>query len=727
MESETNPIIAFAEFEIDQERHQLTRHGKPLALHAKTFDLLVYLMKNAGRVLTKEEILDAVWENQFVEEGNLAVQISTLRKALGESKDAPRFLVTLPGKGYKFVPGSHGHPDESIIIETEKVQRIMFKEDYSETAPIRTALLEAFSKRSVLNNWSTALVGLLLMIGLIGGIFLLLGKKKNIFAASPNLALKKLTSNGSVRTAALSPDGKFFAYTTDKLNLHNLWLGNVDGGEPIMLRPPTDGDFASLNFAPDGSGLYYVSTDTHQQRGELDKIPILGGVPEKIHDNINYPVTFSPDGKQFVFERVDEENNKAALILGEVDSQNERELVRRPYNRRFGASSSSWSPDGATIVFSALVDDPSTLQLFTVNVSNGNVRQLSAEGWNYIRSTAWLKDGSGILLIGEPKTSNVGRWQIYHISYPDGAAQPFNPDLNSYGSCLTMSADGKNLLVVKFELASNIWVAPTADLSQAKQITFGSLARTDGWSGLDWTTNGKIFYTSVADKTKTIWMMDADGSNQKQVIPNGGENIYPNISDDNRFIVFQSNRNGQQAVWRANADGSDLRQITDTFTGEPTISPDGHWIVYSKGEENSGELWRVSIDGGEPLRLTENGGDWARISPDGKLVAYQAKINGQTKLAIISIDGGQPLKLFDTAPDANFRSGVRWRPDGQAIAYRDWVDGIWLQPLDQSAPKRLEGLPHEKLHAFDWSPDGKFFAYTRGTEMRDVMLIGTQK
>ncbi len=95
--------LFFAEFEIDAKSGRLVGDGKLLALSAKTFDLLVFLAANAGRIVSKDEILNSVWENQFVEEANLPVQISALRKALGDQKDAPRFLVTMPGKGYKFV------------------------------------------------------------------------------------------------------------------------------------------------------------------------------------------------------------------------------------------------------------------------------------------------------------------------------------------------------------------------------------------------------------------------------------------------------------------------------------------------------------------------------------------------------------------------------------------------------------------------------------------------
>src|SRR5690349_18608162 len=124
MNREPKPIITFAEFELDTLHHRLMREGELLALNVKAFDLLVFLAENAGRVLTKEEILEAVWENRYIEEANLTVQISILRKVLGDRKDQPRFLVTVPGKGYKFIAELNHHSKEEVIIETERVERI---------------------------------------------------------------------------------------------------------------------------------------------------------------------------------------------------------------------------------------------------------------------------------------------------------------------------------------------------------------------------------------------------------------------------------------------------------------------------------------------------------------------------------------------------------------------------------------------------------------------------
>lgn len=103
MDGEESQSYSFAEFTLDPRRRQLLRAETQIPLNAKAFDLLYFLARNAGRVITKEEILDSVWKDQFVEESNMTVQVSSIRKALGDQSADPRFLVTIPGKGYQFV------------------------------------------------------------------------------------------------------------------------------------------------------------------------------------------------------------------------------------------------------------------------------------------------------------------------------------------------------------------------------------------------------------------------------------------------------------------------------------------------------------------------------------------------------------------------------------------------------------------------------------------------
>jgi Tol biopolymer transport system component len=406
----------------------------------------------------------------------------------------------------------------------------------------------------------------------------------------------------------------------------------------------------------------------------------------------------------------------------DFDTRNERELAMPPPKMSFVGMASAWSPDGKTIAIGMSQSETKTnYEMFTVDTLDGSVKPLTNAAWNRVGAAAWLADGSGLILAGQREDST--RQQLWFITYPGGDVRRLISDLNLYGGALTLGRDDDSLLTIQEQTQSNIWVAPADDLAQARQVTNGSIGQMDGWYGLKWMAGGRIVYTAQRDENNTIWTMNPDGADQKQLIPFGGNNIYPSVTADERFVVFQSKRNGSYAVWRANRDGSDVLKLTnDGIAAQPDISPDGHWVVYVTSPENSGALMRITISGADPVKLAD-GASWPRISPDNKSVVCGYSVDGITKLAVISIEGGSPTYLFDLPRLANLRYGVHWTTDGKGVTYRDWANGIWRQNLTGGAPQRLTGLPREKLYAYDWSPDGKFFAFTRGVETRDVVLI----
>src|SRR5215469_7084122 len=96
-------MYEFGPFSLDPTERVVLRDGTPVPLTPKVFDTLVYLVRNRGRLLTKDELLKEIWPNTFVEEVNLAVNISALRKAFGEGPQDGRYIATIPGSGYRFV------------------------------------------------------------------------------------------------------------------------------------------------------------------------------------------------------------------------------------------------------------------------------------------------------------------------------------------------------------------------------------------------------------------------------------------------------------------------------------------------------------------------------------------------------------------------------------------------------------------------------------------------
>jgi Tol biopolymer transport system component len=338
---------------------------------------------------------------------------------------------------------------------------------------------------------------------------------------------------------------------------------------------------------------------------------------------------------------------------------------------------------------------------------------------------SWLYDGSGVIVVAVEKGFILP--QLWLISYPGGDVHRLTTDLSLYG--LTTSAlNDDSILSVAGMNQSNIWLASASDLADAKQITFGSPGQNAGWNGVAFTPDGRIVYSSENNEGMTLWIMEADGRGQKQIIPTGGINNYPSVTADGRYVVFQSNRSGHFAVWRADLDGGNMVQLTgDTPAGRPFVSSDGRAIVYTANGDGPGELWKMSIDGSGAARLLDAGADWAQISPDGQMIACEYQNGGSPKLAILPIDGSRQPTLFDVPRLANFRLGVHWSPDGRSVTYRDWADGLWEQSVSGGEPHRIAGLPKEKLFSYAWSADGRMLAFTRGSEVRDVVLIRDSK
>jgi Tol biopolymer transport system component len=357
------------------------------------------------------------------------------------------------------------------------------------------------------------------------------------------------------------------------------------------------------------------------------------------------------------------------------------------------------------------------------DIKQNSYWRLTSFSWEYLRCLKWLRDGSGLIAVGKQNNSVYN--QLWFISYPSGEVRRISWDLNDYAFSTSVSDDG-SILALSGVTQSNIWLGQADDLGRSRQVTFDANGRNAGWWGLAWTPQDQILYAANIGEGTSIFTMNTDGSEQRQLIPTGAINNYPSVTADGKTLVFQSNRGGHFAVWKANIDGSNMKQISgDSVAGQPSVSPDGKWVVYTSHVENTGDLWRIPLGGGDPSLLAKGAG-WSAVSPDSRFVACLLT-KPKESLSILSIDDGSVISSFEVPKLANLRLGVRWSPDGKSIAYRDWTNGIWLQPVSGGEPRRLEGIPEEKLFAFGWSADGKQFAYTRGSTLQDIVLITPEK
>jgi DNA-binding winged helix-turn-helix (wHTH) protein/tetratricopeptide (TPR) repeat protein len=157
----SNGLIAFEGYAIDRVQWQLSWRNEPMPLNRKTFDLLLYLVDHADRVVGKDELLRTLWPESFVEESNLTQQIFLLRKALSRHESGTKIIETVPGRGYRFavptasVETTQPAADRMVFSASESITRITLEEEEevtSQSAPegrevIQTALTSSSGTR----------------------------------------------------------------------------------------------------------------------------------------------------------------------------------------------------------------------------------------------------------------------------------------------------------------------------------------------------------------------------------------------------------------------------------------------------------------------------------------------------------------------------------------------------------------------------------------------------
>ena len=522
------------------------------------------------------------------------------------------------------------------------------------------------------------------------------------------MKIARLTSTGKATAAAISPDGKYVVHVVDDGDQQSLWMRQVSISSNVQINPPADVSYLGLTFSPSGDYLYYNMWDKKNPYA-LFQMGVLGGTAKKLVSDIDSNVTFSPDGKQFAFVRGNPSQGEVSVILANADGTAERPLAtRRMVPGPF--SGPAWSPDGKVIVWPATYSDASGIYttLVEVQLADGSQRTINLQRWWRLGELAWLRGGSGLVFTARESFASPA--QIWHVSYPEGQVRRITNDLNDYVS-LSLTAESDVLVTVESERISNIWIARNDDLQRASQITY---SRFDGVEGISFTPDGKIVYTSGASGKLDLWIMEANGTGQKQLTADAGNTRVPSVSPDGRHVVFMSDRTGTSHIWRIDIDGSNARQLTNG-NGEwaPAFAPNGQWVFYI----SSGGAGKVPIDGGDTIQVIDKASGGVGISPDGKWIACGLTA---TKSAIYPIEGGEPLKILDIP-----RFYASWTPDGRALAYLDKKNGstISTQTIDGGTTKQLMDFKPDRIFYFAWSRDGKQLALARGATNNDVILI----
>ncbi|HKG20813.1 MAG TPA: winged helix-turn-helix domain-containing protein [Blastocatellia bacterium] len=701
-----------------------------MQLTPKAFDTLLLLVENGGRLVTKEQLMEAIWPHAFVEEKTLAQNIFTLRKVLGPDADGRHYIETVPKHGYRFRGEAeavrHDHYASSMeqdIRRGDGAQLDLI------ARPAKENIGAAPSPRAVRRKTITlaviAVVAAFASLAVGGFIYRGGGLEKSAFQ---KIDMSRLTNGGSITSLGLSPDGKYVAYGEARGDTQSLFVRQVETTSSVEIVPPSPVGYRGITFSGNGAWVYYVAVERGSLSGTLYRVPLLGGASQKVvQGSVDSRAELSPDGKRIAFVRWTDRAT-TALVIANADGTDERQLAARNYGDGFSLAGPAWSPDGKTLLAptQSYNGQQPYASIVELSIEGGTTRTLLAGRWTWIGQLTWLADGSGIVLTAWDSDSEVMSDQVWIMSYPKGETRRVTSDVNGYLG-LGASADARIIAASQSTPAVNFWVAPGGDWTQARKITNGAGDIYSQRLGLAWTPDGRIIYSTRQSGNPDVWVMEPDGTRQKQLTFEPGADLQPVPSPDGRYIVFVSTSDGKTRLKRMDSDGGNSVLLAD---GDgirfPSISPDGKWVVYAARARERLSTWRVPIEGGEPVQLTGPGALQPSVSPDGKSIAGLVPDDalGQAKLTLVAFDDGRVIKRFEGLVPLSF-SSVRWSPDGRSLTYvvtREGVSNIWSQPVEGGMPKALTDWKADLIYRFDWSKDGRLLC-ERGTTKSDVILI----
>lgn len=728
--------LSFGPYEIDRAKRRLLRNGETLPLNSKTFDLLLFFAENHGRLLSKDEILSNVWPDQFVEENNLSVQVSALRKAFGERQGGEKFITTVPGKGYCFVADVRQHPDdEELVIEQHSISRVVIDEELFVDASgvARTEDAGPTNEPAPVSRTGfryAALISLLIIAGLTAIAFTYWNRP--IEKTNGSIEFSRLTTNGIVTAAAITPDGKYAVIAQTEAEGESLWLQQVASGSRQQIVPTRPVRYVGLAFSPDSDQIYATTFSPDLADPQVWRMPMLGGPIETIAGiSTGAAVSVSPDGKQLAFTESRSSQKQTQLLISNTDGSEKRILAVGIDGERsfpnFSANPVAWAPDGRSIACAIEeIKNGRQTRIVLIDPRDGSEKAVTNETWDNADHLAWL-DNENLVVAGFSYLSASA--QVWSVNIRSGTATKMTNDLSSYS---WVSTSNGSVLSVKQNPVSYI---STIDLDAD-----GKIARTRDVhkeSGIiesvAYAIDGSIIFTSTANDRREIWRINDDGSEPTQLTVNANATFGMSVSPADGSIVFSSNDDGKNRLKRVNADGGGMRTLTDGPEDVyPSFTPDGASIVFQEGLVNRVvAMKRLAFSDGSVTGIGPGFAVRPAVSPDGSQVAFyfmDSDLDGLWRIGIASVVDGSIVGKI-SFPKYVVERRMRWHPNGRYISQvvgEDEEIGLIMLATDGTASRTMTGLGKGEAAWFEWSRDGKQIVLARIEKTRDAVVLARQ-
>ena len=659
-------IILFGTFQARMDAGELFREGIRLKLGGQPFQVLEILLSRPGEVVTREELRTAVWQSDtFVDfDHGLNSAINKIRDALCDSASNPRFVETVPRRGYRFI-APVSQPETNLpaaaITVVDPPERPPHPAPPATNPPSRI--------------WIGAIAGASAVLALVAGLSL----SRIQPATQPKYRMSQITRDaGLTHQPGISADGNFVVYASDRASGKDsdIWFQHVAGGQPVRLTSSPDREDRPT-ISADGRKVVY------QRWGEdpgIFAIPALGGTPKKLVEFGRDP-QISPDGTKVAYSTGFYNQASEIRVVSAEGGEPRTVATGLPW-----AAAPIWTTDGKHL-------------LVWSHATTGPVEKWPDQEMDY-----WMVPASGGVPVKTGTTAQLAVSRVRAMLFqPFTYTQQHPPPIASAGAGGVVIAAGSRDM-------HELWLCPLSggqSSSPAVQITLGALAAHPSVAG-----TGRIAYSRISAKAG-LWMLPLDASTgrvtgeMRRVWSGSARAAYAHLSADGKKMTYVSNRNGDSDIWVRDLETGHDRQLTFSREDEfrALISPDGSRVLYAR---HASDLYTIPFAGGEETLVCEKCGVVSNWSPDGKKVLYQYGVPRRFATAEVATGKKEEVPYW---------LGLHISPDGLwdvGVFPGEGRRGYYLYPF-QGRGKPETRIPITEafgsLGGAFWSPDGNMIYY----------------
>lgn len=682
----------------DPQRRILQLNGQHCALEPRQAALLLFLAQRAGEPVSREQLIEEIWQGRVVSEGAINRAVSLLRKACASLDPATDYIATIPKLGYCLLADASlisTTPARDSQPSTQHATSPAAEHDLQQIAAKKKRHVEPVAAKSRIMIWPFII--LLPLILTVGWAWLQFSpdagkEQKNVLIPIPVTSF-----DGAEFNISSSNDGQLLYHRRDSAGKIQLWLGHGQQDELLTTSPA---HASNGSISPDGYQVVYRRLD-----GNQCQIILLTLQPEPSERVLfdcpadsAFQASWGPDSEYFYY-RVRQDKTQPYLVYRyQIATTNQQQLTLADPASFNGAIALTLSADGKQLaIANYLTPDNSQLKLYKLITGQPPQLQQTTDLNIGVVDLTWPANRPLLLA-----SSN----QVYQLA-EDLSLQHY---FYSQQLINSISSNQQQLLFASQQQQADIWRQPLkkgADSSATADSAIPLIAssRLDILPRVN-QLDSELLFLTTRQGVHQIWRKPLNGPEQMlSAVPAPAGFIRLSWSFDQRSVYFSQ----QGAVYQLELDNA---QLTQLFSAEHQAfvinpGPDNNSLIYSSNKTGDWQLWRYFLNGKHHLQLTTQGGYSGFITGD---TLYYSKFHqdGLWQLDIGANGAGNEEKLL--LADFDKVNWLNWQLQDQSVVYYQPGAGIYHQALASDAtPELLLAYSPELVHHYSVSNQAIYY------------------